>query len=76
MILGIVIQPTTNILICYFLNDKLDKTIYMDQPSGFEDGLKRSLQQVPRKWNKKVVIPLKEFNLNHFENDACIFYKK
>ena len=67
-----------------FLNGKLDETIYMEQPKGFESGenlvclLKRSLyglKQAPRQWNICFTNTIKELGLSVSEHDECIFYR-
>lgn len=65
-----------------FLNGKIDKEIYMEQPEGFNDGtdrvclLKKSLyglKQAPRIWNSDVDATLVSLGLKRCISDPCVY---
>lgn len=65
-----------------FLNGDITDEIYMDQPTGYENGnavclLKKclyGLKQSPRAWNQKFTSFIKKYNLKASPADPCIFY--
>lgn len=68
-----------------FLNGKLDETIYMKQPRGFEaDNLKvcllkkciYGLKQAARSWNTVLHKVLTEAGFKQSYNDPCLYSKK
>lgn len=70
-----------------FLYGNLDKTIYMEQPSGYEDvrkpnfvcQLKKSiygLKQASRCWNTRFVNFLKTYKFKQLKTDWCVFVGK
>ncbi|PLW46663.1 hypothetical protein PCASD_03685 [Puccinia coronata f. sp. avenae] len=69
-----------------FLNGHLDKTIFMEQPPGFEDPqhpdwvceVKRSLyglKQSPRQWNLELHKALIELGLSNSKYDPTLYFK-
>lgn len=68
-----------------FLQGDLDEEIYMEQPSGYDDGsgryclLKRSiygLKQAGRQWNMKLDKTLKDLGYSRCKTDPCIYMAK
>lgn len=68
-----------------FLNGILNETVYMEQPTGFEDGtnkvckLKKSLyglKQASRCWNEKFTSFIKLFGFKQCQSDSCVFISK
>jgi hypothetical protein len=69
-----------------FLNGHLDKTIFMEQPPGFEDQhhpdyvceVKQSLyglKQAPRQWNIKLHNALIDLGLSYSDYNPMLYYK-
>lgn len=67
-----------------FLNDVLEKSIYMDQPEGFEDGTDRvcklrknlyGLKQSPRIWNDIFKDIMSNLKFQQSVADPCIFHR-
>lgn len=69
-----------------FLNGRLDESIYMEQPPGFEDPihpdyvckLQRSLyglKQSPRQWNKELHDALISLGLSHSKYDPTLYFR-
>lgn len=65
-----------------FLNGKLNETIFMKQPEGYENGtenickLERSLyglKQASKCWHERFTNSLKKFNLQPTKSDPCVF---
>jgi hypothetical protein len=65
-----------------FLNGKIDKEIYMEQPEGFNDGtgrvclLKKSLyglKQAPRIWNSDIHNTLTSLSFKQCRTDPCVY---
>jgi len=68
-----------------FLYGELDEELYMEQPTGFEDGTNRvcrllkglyGLKQAPRQWNVKFHDCLKQLGLKRCESDHCIYFAR
>jgi len=68
-----------------FLNEGIDKEVYVELPEGFNDDedlvcmlLKSlcSLKQSPRLWNGKINKYLIKNGFKRCINDQCIYYKK
>jgi len=68
-----------------FLYGKLEETVYMKQPEGYDDGSGRvchlnkslyGLKQAPRCWNKRFGTFLINLGLVRSEADPCLFIKK
>ena len=66
-----------------FLYGNLDETIYMKQPTGYEDGTSRvcklnkslyGLKQSPRCWNRKFKTFLDKYGMQCSGADPCMFY--
>jgi hypothetical protein len=67
-----------------FLYGELEEEIYMQQPSGFDDGsgrvcrLRKSLyglKQAPRCWNKRLYDFLRSRDFEQSEADPCVFVR-
>lgn len=68
-----------------FLNGDLAETVYMQQPTGFEDGTKQicklqkslyGLKQSSRCWNKKFTDFIKIFGFIKSTYDPCVFISR
>lgn len=68
-----------------FLNGKLEETIYMDQPKGYDDSsgkkcrLKKSLyglKQSPRQWYQKFLNFVMKLDFRQLDSEPCIFIRK
>ena len=69
-----------------FLNGELEKTIYMQQPPGYEEGgtntvchLQRALyglRQAPRAWHAKLKSTLEKLGFTESESDPGLFSKQ
>lgn len=68
-----------------FLNGTLKEAVYMEQPTGFQDGtnrvclLKKSLyglKQSSRCWNQKFTSFIKLFGFTQSQSDSCVFISK
>ncbi|GJR72960.1 retrovirus-related pol polyprotein from transposon TNT 1-94 [Tanacetum coccineum] len=69
-----------------FLHGNLEKTIYIRQPPGFEEGtgnkiclLKKSLyglKQSPRQWYKRFDVYMISNGFSHSNYDSCVYFKE
>ncbi|GBM76253.1 Retrovirus-related Pol polyprotein from transposon TNT 1-94 [Araneus ventricosus] len=68
-----------------FLNVKLNETIYMDQPKGYDDNIGRKcklkkslygLKQAPRQWYQKCLNFVNKLGFKQLNSESCIFIRQ